>query len=64
MNFLNPYRKTVAAVVIGLLGWVGVVVTSPQAAISAPEWLGLGTTLAAALGVYTFSNEPTEKKNA
>lgn len=55
---LAPYRKTVAALVVGLLGWATVVVTSPEATITASEWLGLGTALATALGVYQVPNEP------
>ena len=57
MKNLPAYRKTIAAMVVGLLAWGGVVVTSPEAAITASEWLGLGGTLATALGVYTIPNE-------
>lgn len=53
---LSIYRKTVTALVVGLLGWGTVVVTSPQASISASEWLGLGVALATALGVYSVPN--------
>lgn len=54
---LSLYRKTIIAVIVGLLGWAGVVITSPQAAISASEWLGLGVALATALGVYSIPND-------
>ena len=54
---LPTYRKTITALVVGLLGWGSVVVTSPQAAISASEWLALGVALATALGVYSVPNE-------
>jgi hypothetical protein len=55
---LAPYRKTVAAVVTGLIGWATVVVTSAAAAITAGEWIMLATVVATALGVYQVSNEP------
>lgn len=57
MNELNPYRKTVTAVVVGLLGWAAAVVTSDRASISAGEWIMLATALATALGVYSVPNE-------
>lgn len=57
MNNLQAYRKAIAAVIIGLLGWAGVVITSPEAAITASEWLGLGVAVATALGVYQVPNE-------
>lgn len=55
---LAPYKKTAAAVVIGLIGWGGVVITSDPAAISSSEWLQLATSLAVAAGVYQIANEP------
>lgn len=58
MTNLPAYNKTLAAVVIGVLGWAGVVVTSDAVHITASEWLSLGTTLATALGVYSIANEP------
>jgi len=54
---LSPYRKTVAAVVIGLIGWATAVVTSNPAHITAGEWIGLATVVAQALGVYQITNE-------
>ena len=59
---LAPYRKTVAAVVTGLLGWGTVVITSEPVAIIASEWLMLGTVLATSLGVYQIPNEPAYDK--
>jgi hypothetical protein len=54
---LAPYRKAVAAVVTGLIGWATVVVTSAPTEITSSEWLMLGTVLATALGVYQVRNE-------
>lgn len=55
---LAPYRKTVTAVVTGLIGWAAVVITSEPTAITASEWLMGVTALATALGVYAVANEP------
>lgn len=57
MSNLPAYRKTITAVLTGLLGWGAVVVTSSTAAISASEWLMLGVAAATALGVYSVPNE-------
>lgn len=57
---LGPYAKTVAAVVIGLIGWATAVITSEPSAITSAEWLGLATVLATALGVYGVSNTTAE----
>mgnify|MGYP001588206481 CR=1 FL=1 len=54
---LAPYRKTVTAVVTGLLGWVAVVIASASAHIVAGEWYMLATVVAAALGVYQVTNK-------
>lgn len=59
---LSKYNKTIAAVVIGLLGWGGVVVASEPTAITASEWLAFGVALATALGVYQVPNETLEEK--
>ena len=61
MDNLPAYRKTIAAVVTGLLGWGAVVITSDEAKITASEWLMLGTALATALGVYALPNEKVYK---
>lgn len=58
LDALRPYRKTVTAVVTGLIGWSTVVVTSDPSAITSSEWLMLATVLATSLGVYQVSNEP------
>lgn len=54
---MSQYRKTIAAVVTGLLGWATAVVASPSAPITAAEWIMLGTVTATALGVYGIRNE-------
>lgn len=54
---LPAYRKTVSAVITGLIGWGAVVVTSEVTKITASEWLMFATVLATALGVYTVKNE-------
>jgi hypothetical protein len=49
---ISKYRKSITALVTGVLGWGGVVVASEPAAITAAEWLFLGVVVATALGVY------------
>lgn len=49
-------RKTVAAVVTGVIGWGAAVVASPPAHVTASEWIVLATVVATALGVYTVRN--------
>ena len=56
MNNLHAYNKTISAVVTGLLGWAGIVVTSSPAPITASEWLALSVAVATAIGVYSFPN--------
>lgn len=56
MTRLAPHRKTVTALVTGLIGWGAVVITSSQAAPTASEWLALGVAVATALGVYATPN--------
>jgi hypothetical protein len=58
LDKLGPYAKTVAAVIIGSLGWATMVVHSASGPITADEWLAGATVLATAVGVYTFSNTP------
>lgn len=55
---LHEYRKTIVAVIIGVLGWAGTVVVSEHSSVSAAEWLGLATAVATALGVYGVPNDP------
>lgn len=57
MSKLNEYRKTIAAVVTGGLGWGALVVASEPAAVTAAEWLAGGVALATALGVYLIPNK-------
>jgi len=54
---LAPYRKTVTALVVGLIGWATVVVTSQPVAVTSSEWLQFAVTLATAFGVYQVPNE-------
>lgn len=53
---LGPYGKTVVAVVAGAIGFATLVVQSPPAEITAPEWITGATYLAVALGVYQVKN--------
>jgi hypothetical protein len=55
---ISEIRKTLTAVVTGLLGWGAVVIASPSSAITAPEWLMFGVVAATSLGVYAVSNTP------
>lgn len=55
---LATYRKTITAVVTGLIGWGTTVVVSTPTAVTAAEWIGLATVLAVALGVWGVPNEP------
>ena len=54
---LGKYRKTVAALVTGNIGWAGIVIASPAPGVTASEWLALAIVEATALGVYTFAND-------
>lgn len=54
---LSAYRKTIAAIITGLIGWATMVVVSQSAKITAAEWIALATVLATALGVYSVPNE-------
>lgn len=57
---LRTYKKTIASVVIGVLGWSSAVTVSDASDITASEWVGLVTVLATAVGVYQLANEPLE----
>ncbi len=57
LTFWNQARKTVTAVVTGVIGWFATVIASEAATISQSEWLGLATILAIALGVYGVANK-------
>lgn len=54
---LSKYRKTIAAIIVGLIGWATVVVNSPSTKITSSEWIMLAVALATALGVYITPNE-------
>lgn len=54
---LGAYNKTATALVTGLIGWAGVVITSVNTQITASEWLGLAVALAVGLGVYAVPNK-------
>lgn len=62
MLSLAPYRKTVAAVVTGMIGWASAVVVSDPAQITAGEYVMLATVLATAFGVYQVANEVLRRK--
>lgn len=53
---LSVYNKTITALVTGLIGWAGVVITSDAKDITASEWLGLAIAVAVGLGVYAMPN--------
>ncbi len=53
---MSQYKKTITALVTGLIGWGTAVVVSTPAAPTAAEWIGLATVAATALGVYGVSN--------
>lgn len=55
-NPMSKYRKTIAAVVTGLIGWATMVVASDSSSITSTEWIALATVLATALGVYGVTN--------
>jgi hypothetical protein len=60
MSKLSAYKKTITAVVVGVIGWATLVVTSDATAISAEEWIAGATALAIALGVYAVPNSTTD----
>ncbi len=55
---LSPYLKTIAAVVVGVIGWATQVVNSSSTSITAGEWIALATVIATALGVFAVANSP------
>lgn len=55
---MSRYRKTITALVTGLIGWGAAVVASSPAAITASEWIMLATVVATGLGVYGIPNAP------
>lgn len=57
---LAPYRKTAAALIVGLIGWGTAVVQSAPTSVTGAEWIGLATVVAVALGVYAAPNVAPE----
>lgn len=53
---LDPYRKTITALVTGAIGWATLVVVSDSVPITGPEWIAGATAAAIALGVYAVPN--------
>lgn len=53
---MAKYRKTVTAIITGLIGWAAAVVASSSKSITAAEWVMLATVIATALGVYAIPN--------
>ena len=56
LSKLGPYSKTVAALVVGVIGWATLVVQSASAPITATEWIALATVVATAIGVFAIPN--------
>ncbi len=55
--FYRRNKKSVVAVCGAGIAFASLVVTSPSAAITSPEWLSGAIGLATALGVYQATNE-------
>lgn len=53
---MQKYNKTIVALFTGLIGWMTVVVSSPEASITASEWVTFAVAIATALGVYQIPN--------
>ena len=58
LAFFAPYRKTITALVTGLIGWATIVVNSEPTSVTSSEWIALATVVAVALGVYAVPNDP------
>lgn len=54
---MGQYRKTVTALVTGLIGWFSAVVASDGPTVTSTEWIMLATIVATALGVYGVANK-------
>lgn len=54
---MGKYRKSITAIVGAGIAFATLVITSPQSAISASEWLSGGIGLATAVGVYGIANK-------
>jgi hypothetical protein len=53
---LSDYNKSLTSLYIGVLGWGAMVVASPSAQITAPEWLMLAGVIGGAFGVKQIAN--------
>lgn len=56
MNQLSRYRKTLAALVGGVLAWAQTAYV-PDGHVDRAEWYGLAVVLAMAAGVYGIAND-------
>ena len=59
-DLLGPYRKSVAALVAGLVLWGYLVIESGSEAVTAQEWIGLAVVILGAAGVWGVPNVPTK----
>lgn len=59
---LSQYRKTITALVTGLIGWGAAVVASTPTSITGAEWIAFATVLAVSLGVYSVPNDDPSTK--
>ncbi len=57
---MTRYAKTISALVVGVLGWFGVVISAhpDHFTVSNSQWLALGVAIVTALGVYGVPNDP------
>jgi hypothetical protein len=53
---VRRYSKALTALVLVLIGWATLVVTSDPGGITAEEWLTLGSGLVVSGGVFTVPN--------
>ncbi|HEX2578679.1 MAG TPA: hypothetical protein VHK88_20210 [Aquihabitans sp.] len=57
MSSLSRYRKAIAAILTGLLGWATAVVQSDPEQITSAEWIGAATVIVATIAVYLVPND-------
>lgn len=57
VTWFNASRKTIAALVGGLISWAYVVNDSVTPGVTTGEWIGLAVVVATALGVYGVANK-------
>jgi hypothetical protein len=58
IDWLSRSRKTLVALVAGVLGWLQTAYV-PDGTVSRAEWVGLAVIVAMALGVYAVTNAGT-----